>query len=75
MSRGAYAVVDHAYDVVVVGAGFWHLKMVLDVVVEDYVHEPGNKFLTLVLIKFATIFAAGLAVFALLKIAFGGDAQ
>jgi succinate dehydrogenase / fumarate reductase membrane anchor subunit len=58
-----------------IAAGFWHLRMGLDVVVEDYVHEPGNKFLSLVLIKFATIFAAGLAVFALLRIAFGGEAQ
>jgi succinate dehydrogenase / fumarate reductase membrane anchor subunit len=50
---------------------FWHLSSGLRVVVEDYVHEEGGKLLWLVLINFASLFAAGLCIFAVLRIAFG----
>jgi len=50
---------------------FWHLAGGLRVIVEDYVHEEGGKLFWLVLINFASLFAAGLCVFAVLKIAFG----
>jgi succinate dehydrogenase / fumarate reductase membrane anchor subunit len=53
---------------------FWHLRLGLQVVVEDYSHEEGNKILLLVLINFATIVGAALAIFSVLKIAFSGDA-
>lgn len=53
---------------------FWHLKLGLQVVVEDYAHEEGNKVLLVVLINFATIVGAALAIFSVLKIAFSGDA-
>ena len=51
---------------------FWHLSSGLRVVVEDYVHEEGSKLFWLVLINFASLFAAGLCIFAVLRIAFGG---
>ena len=51
---------------------FWHLAAGLRVVLEDYVHEEGSKLFWLVAINFASLFAAGLCVFAVLKIAFGG---
>ena len=50
---------------------FWHLSSGLRVVVEDYVHEEGGKLFWLVLINFASLFAAGLCIFAVLRIAFG----
>jgi succinate dehydrogenase / fumarate reductase membrane anchor subunit len=55
-------------------AMFWHLKMGLVVVVEDYVHEEGSKLLWIMIINFAAIFAGALALFSVLKIAFSGDA-
>jgi succinate dehydrogenase / fumarate reductase membrane anchor subunit len=57
-----------------IAATFWHLAMGLAVVVEDYVHEEGSKLAWLLLIKFASIFAAFLAAFCVLKLALGAAA-
>ena len=46
----------------------------LKVVVDDYVHDQGNRFALNTLLLFAAVGGASLALFALAKISFGGDA-
>jgi succinate dehydrogenase / fumarate reductase, membrane anchor subunit len=50
----------------------WHSQLGLRVVVEDYVHGPGMKTLSLVSITFAHVLLAAAGVFAVLRVAFGG---
>jgi succinate dehydrogenase / fumarate reductase membrane anchor subunit len=52
-----------------VAATFWHLQMGLKVIVEDYVHDEGNRFLCVLLLSFAAILGAAFGLFALLRIA------
>jgi succinate dehydrogenase / fumarate reductase membrane anchor subunit len=58
-----------------VGNVFLHLRSGLQVVVEDYVHEDGLKFGTLLLLNFYAIGGAALGIFAIAKIAFAGAAS
>ena len=55
-----------------IAATFYHLKLGLQVVLEDYVHEEGNKLFAVVLLNFLVILGVGLALFAVLKMALAG---
>ena len=52
---------------------FWHLRMGLQVIVDDYVHEDSGRLVWLVLLNFAAVLGAAFAIFAILKLALAGD--
>jgi succinate dehydrogenase / fumarate reductase, membrane anchor subunit len=51
---------------------FWHARLGLQVVIEDYVHEDGNKFAALTALNFYVIGAAAFGIFMVAKLAFTG---
>jgi succinate dehydrogenase / fumarate reductase membrane anchor subunit len=53
-----------------VNTSLWHMGQGLQVVIEDYIHSMGHKFLALIVLRFVTWFAMALATFSLLQIAF-----
>ncbi len=53
---------------------FLHLRLGLQILMEDYVHEEGTKAAAIIALNFYAIGGAALAIFSILKIAFGGVA-
>lgn len=58
--------------VLLVVATFHHAQLGLQVVIEDYIHQQGLRVASLVLVKLGAAALGFAAVFAVLKIAFGG---
>ena len=54
--------------------GFLHGLQGLKVVVDDYVHDEGNRFALNTLLLFLAVGGGALALFALARIAFGAAA-
>ena len=55
-----------------IGTAVYHSQLGVQVVVEDYVTHHGLKIATMLLITFAHVAVAAGAIFAVLRIAFGG---
>lgn len=49
----------------------WHMRMGLQVVIEDYVHTDHTKYLLLLLNTFFSVVMAVAAIYAILKMSFG----
>ena len=50
---------------------FWHARIGLQVVVEDYVHEHANKFACIAALNLVAFGGAGFGVFSIVRIALG----
>jgi succinate dehydrogenase / fumarate reductase membrane anchor subunit len=53
---------------------FWHARLGLREMIDDYVHDDGNKFAAFLLINFAAAGGMAFGLLSILKLAIGGGA-
>jgi succinate dehydrogenase / fumarate reductase membrane anchor subunit len=58
--------------VIMLGCAFWHSSLGVQTIIEDYVHKEGAKLSALILSLFLHILFGTAAIYAVLRISFGG---